>query len=75
MKHTLALLSVLGAAAAQGVTEVIAPPGSYPDGCSKAADGPLWVSVLSVKEARKRATIEEVRRPIADPDRRPRDQN
>jgi len=54
MKHALVLLSALAVAAAQGVTEQIAPKGSYPESCSKQVDGPMWLTVKDVKGPARR---------------------
>ncbi len=71
MLHTLVLLAMaVAAAVAQGVTAPIAPSGSYPDGCAKAFDGTMWISVLSVNAVQKRGVIQEVSRPSCAVERR-----
>ncbi|OAA61786.1 covalently-linked cell wall protein [Niveomyces insectorum RCEF 264] len=53
MKSTVALLSFVGAALAQGVTQPIAPSNAYPAGCSKDYAGDVQVTIELVKNAKR----------------------
>jgi hypothetical protein len=60
MKYTLALLSSLSLAAAQGVTAAIAPSAPAPAGCSPSYDGQFEITVATVQNG-KRDTMPERR--------------
>ncbi len=60
MKNVFTFLAVVATALAQGVTQNIAPPGSYPAGCSKDYAGQMEVTVETVANARKRSLMPQV---------------
>jgi hypothetical protein len=61
MRHqVLGLLAAVGFAAAQGVTDKVAPPAPPPEGCKPNVDGKFEIAVLEIGSTQKRDTILQV---------------